>query len=171
MKKQHMTGIAILVLLSFFMIGISGASAVDAKVKDVYWNVGNAGFFGNTYSHAGTSLVCTIPAGGSVTFKGPLTVPSSVNGKPCSVRKLYVYWVGESTCYIGDTIASTAGHDLASVTTDFYGTGISQLNAISLGGRYEVPRGLQVEFGIHNSDSAGHAVYIMGYGAVIQHAV
>jgi hypothetical protein len=153
--------------------GIRPVILPDATWTDNIWTVGSSGFFfqekysGTTYGDRWASV--SILAGDTNYFEGPLTVPSTVKGKPCYVSKIYILWASDPTVHLHSGTAYSGTSLLKTVTRDVPGS-LNTVTTISLGGNYRVAHGLLDDFLFENTDSSAHSVFVYAYGAQIKHA-
>lgn len=157
-------------LLAACLAGGAAAVSTDANVKDIYWNVGTEGYIAGNYTRGMYSEYFTVPASTGLTYTAPLTVPSVLAGKNCSVKRVYLYWSGPASLEVQSVQVATAGAMLGTWTIGDTGTGGDHLVTVNLEGSYPVPRGLVMQFFIANTGSEA-TCYIKGYGAMIKHAV
>lgn len=171
MTKHGLACVSLGVLLLVVLIGIAGAVAPDGKVKDVYWNGAAEGFLqSGTYVRYINMVGFMIPAATTYNFTAPLSVPVSLDGNPCSVKKVYINWVSGNPCHIRHVRVASGIDILADLAVDIPGTGSFQTITFDLNDEYKVPMGLVTEFSFSNLDPSSHApVEIAGYGALIKH--
>lgn len=111
----------------------------------------------------------TLVAGDYDYYEGPLTAPSTVKGKPCSVSKLYLRWYADPPVVLESASAYSGNDNLKTVTLNIPGSGGFTTTTIPLGGNYRIATGLMDDFKFRNTDTNPHTVYILAYGAQIKH--
>lgn len=172
MKRRHMAGIAVLLLLLVYVPGNGCAAVTDATEKQVIWNAGQEGFVPAT--HPGTMTrnrdlaAVNITPGTTTEFAGPLTVPVSINGEKSQVTKVYLNCMGYSPCNITHIWVSSGNLHLADYAVFIPPPGAPQTITFELDRDYEMPNGLVVAFDVQNPSAMYLPVFVFGYGAKIK---
>lgn len=166
--------LGVLLLVSF--CGTAGAAvSTDAKSSMVFWSPASAGFMYSEWHpwfRSGTIVNTTLSMGETSTFTGPLTLPSQVNGRNCTVGTVWVRWAASQNAvrithvgiYSGET--QVTGLD---VNVHAAGGNVWQTDSFSLGGNYRAPYGLAVNVTFFNDISASNDLWIGGYGAKVKY--
>lgn len=169
-KSRYVAAIAVIALLAVLIPGVAAAVAPDAKVQDVYWNTGSEMFpESGSYQRGGYNISFSVPGYSYLRVWAPLTVPSSLNARNCSVRKTYLYWNASSNIMLHDIEVYSGNSLVKTVYPLCYGTGSDQLITVDLTAGYPVPRGLSAGYNFRNDFFIPQPVVINGYGAMIVH--
>lgn len=188
MTTRFKAGVLTVLLLLALCSGYAGAAGAgdragqrtgpsvspDATGKMILWNVGPTGFLPSacpwTFSrHPGHSIL-SLPAGSMAQVIAPITVPSSINGKNCKVKTIYLNWSATASSSVTRLTLYGGVFPLRDMSVNYPGDGSYQTVSFDLGDSYSMPCGLSAVFEIQNMGS-GDNIVINGYGAKITYPI
>jgi hypothetical protein len=175
--KKILYAILTVTLLAASLCGTAGAAvSTDAKSSMVFWSPASAGFMydgDHPWIRSGATVNTTFWNAETRTFTGPLTLPSQVNGKNCTVGTVWVRWMAPNLVRITHVGVYSGETQVAGLDVNVPGTdgNVWQTDSFSLGGSYQVPYGLAVNVTFFNNAPAINDVWIGGYGAKVKYKV
>ncbi len=154
------------------------SAAAAGTSTQTFWSSGTDGFLRTEPASPGTvgkqitAADITIPAGATAKFVTPLDLPSVINGRSTSVRRIFLEWNGSSSCTITNVQVFSGFFFFGGAggfPTNFVGTGNVQDLNVDLGSSFPVAHGLAAQWSIHNSAGSPQLASIYAFGARIRY--